>query len=251
LPGHGRLDRGHLHRLRTFHHPDEITIGGIVAGFIVSFLVPSLHATASSATALKQSLLGMAVGGGLVYGVLRVGKLLFGRQKVNLPPATKIIFTETTLKLPDEEIPFEDLFYRDSDFIALQARRVELPDLCYWDVHVRLSPRSLKIGEEIFSTEDVPQMEVMTDQIILPREAMGFGDVKFMAAIGAFLGWPAVLFSLMMSSIIAPSSGVTLIAAKKQEWSSRLPYGPYIALAALIWIFSGPRLVSWVFGGAL
>jgi leader peptidase (prepilin peptidase)/N-methyltransferase len=54
----------------------------------------------------------------------------------------------------------------------------------------------------------------------------------------------------MFSSIIGATVGVVLIALKKQAWSSRLPYGPYIALAATFWIFGGQRLVAWWLGGA-
>jgi leader peptidase (prepilin peptidase)/N-methyltransferase len=82
----------------------------------------------------------------------------------------------------------------------------------------------------------------MTSQLELPREAMGLGDVKFMAMIGAFLGWQAIFFSLMVSSVIGSIVGVALILTKKQAWSSRLPYGPYIALAAAFWVFGGKYL---------
>ena len=71
---------------------------------------------------------------------------------------------------------------------------------------------------------------------------------KFMAAIGAFLGWQGVVFSLMVSSMIGSVTGVALILLRKREWSSRLPYGPYIALAAASWVFGGKRLVHWWFG---
>ncbi|MBT5708985.1 MAG: prepilin peptidase, partial [Verrucomicrobia bacterium] len=91
--------------------------------------------------------------------------------------------------------------------------------------------------QEEFDPENVPYLEVVTDQIVIPREAMGLGDVKFMGAIGAFLGWQATLFSLMFSSIAGALVGVGLIAIGKREWSSRLPYGPYIALAAAVWVF--------------
>src|SRR6266481_8161387 len=61
--------------------PDEITIGGMVAGFIFSFLVPSLQGKDYSLKdAMASSLLGMAVGAGSIYTLLRVGKLVFGRK---------------------------------------------------------------------------------------------------------------------------------------------------------------------------
>ena len=97
--------------------------------------------------------------------------------------------------------------------------------------------------------ESVPYMEALSSEVVLPREAMGLGDVKFMAAIGAFLGWKAVVFSLMVSSMIGSFVGVTLILLRKQAWSSRLPYGPYIALASAIWIFWGRHFVDWWFSG--
>ena len=228
--------------------PDEITVGGMVAGFVCSFVLAVPQGQAALGAALRQSLLGMAVGAGLIYFILRVGKLLFGRQKVALPADTKIIFSETAVHLPDKEVPYEDIFYRESDVITLQARTVELVDRCYKEVQVRLSPATLRIDEEELNPEQVPYLEAVSTEIVLPREAMGLGDVKFMAAIGAFLGWKAVIFSLMVSSMIGSVVGVALILLHKREWSSRLPYGPYIALASAIWLFGGKRLVEWWFG---
>ena len=76
---------------------------------------------------------------------------------------------------------------------------------------------------------------------------MGRGDLKFLACIGAFLGWQSVVFSLMVSSIIGSVVGLLLILFRKREWSSRLPYGPYIALAAALWIFGGKHLFEVMF----
>ena len=224
--------------------PDEFTIGGMVAGFLCSLAVPMLHQVNDPVIALKQSALGMIVGGGVVYAILRLGKLLFGKQKLELQPGTRIIFTETALVLPEKSIPYEDLFYRKSDVITFQATAVELIDRCYKTAQIRLTPEQLRIGEEVLDPEQVPHMEAVTDEMTLPREAMGLGDVKFMAAIGAFLGWKATLFSLMVSSMIGAFVGVLLIVMRRQEWSSRLPYGPYIALAAVIWMFGGDKILA-------
>jgi leader peptidase (prepilin peptidase)/N-methyltransferase len=105
---------------------------------------------------------------------------------------------------------------------------------------VRLSPSRLQIGEEVLNPETVPHMEAVSAQITLPQEAMGFGDVKFMGAIGAFLGWKAVLFSLLASSVIGTFGGLILLfLGRRGLVSLKMPYGPYLAMAAAIWIFWG------------
>ncbi len=209
--------------------PDEITIGGMVAGLILAFFAPVSHLTfplfqpmRSPTAAMRDSVLGMIIGAGVVYAILRLGKLLFGRYKIALPPGSRIFFTETSLKLPAEDMPYEELFYRAGDIIRLEAERVELIDRCYGKVEVRLQPKQLRIGQDTFEPEKVLFLEAITDHVVLPREAMGLGDVKFMAAIGAFLGWPAVLFSLALSSVIGSLAGVALILLRKRDWSARL-----------------------------
>jgi leader peptidase (prepilin peptidase) / N-methyltransferase len=227
--------------------PDEITYGGMILGLAASFILPSLQGAKALNIGIWRSFIGAIVGAATIYAILRLGKWLFGRQRVKWPRDSKIIFTETSLHLPDKEIPYEDLFYRGSDVIVLHARTVELVDRGYKDVLVRLSPSALEIGEEKMTPDDVPCLEAVSAEIVLPREAMGLGDVKFMSAIGAFIGWQGVMFSLMLSSMIGAAVGVTLIAMRRREWSSRMPYGPYIALAAAIWIFGGKKLVPWLF----
>jgi len=227
--------------------PDEITLGGAVLGLAISFFLPKLHAATTNGQGMARSLVGMVGGAGLVYAILRLGKLMFGRQKLKLAPDTKVIFSETALVLPDKEIPYEEFFYRRTDVIVLQARTVELVDRSYQNVAVRLSPTELKIGDEQINPEAVPHLEAVCSEIVVPREAMGLGDVKFMGAIGAFIGWQGALFSLMMSSMIGAAVGIVLIVLGKREWSSRMPYGPYIALAAVFWLFGGKNLFHVIF----
>src|SRR5262249_34927286 len=142
----------------------------------------------------------------------------------------RLIFTETELVLPDEAIPYEELLYRKADTIKLHAATLELVDRCYKDVPVRLTQDTLQIGQERLNPIDVVHMEVQTSKIVLPQEAMGLGDVKFMGAIGAFLGWKAVIFTLVASSFIGGFLvGIPLVLMGKRGLSSKLPYGPYLA----------------------
>ncbi len=233
---------------REFIIPDTITLGGILAGVFCSLLLPQLHGQRFPIAALGQSVLGVAVGAGILYFVLRTGKLAFGRERLAFAGDAKIVFTGGALLLPGKEIAYEELFFRKSDVITFHARTVEIEGHSYRDIPIRLTRNCLRIGEEEFNPEQVSRLEAMSSEVVLPREVMGFGDVKFMAAIGAFLGWQAVIFSLVASSLVGSLAGLGLIAAHRREWSSRLPYGPCIALGAAIWIFGGKQLVAMWFG---
>jgi leader peptidase (prepilin peptidase)/N-methyltransferase len=232
--------------IEHFIIPDAFTFGGMIAGFVCSSLVPDLHGAASVGTSLRASLVGILVGAAVVQSVRLGGKLAFGREKIDLAGETRVVFTETALVLPDREVKYEDMFGRKTDAIRFHARRLELLDRCFADVPVSLSPIKLRIGDQEFDPELTPYMEALTSKMVLPRDAMGFGDVTFMGAIGAFLGWKATIFSLMSASVLGTLVSGTMILIGKRERSQHIPFGPYIAAGAVIWIFCGAAIVNWM-----
>ena len=62
---------------------------------------------------------------------------------------------------------------------------------------------------------------------------MGMGDVKMLAMIGAFLGWRAVLLTLVLSRSPARSSASLLMVGKPRNCATRCPFGTFLALGAL------------------
>ena len=78
------------------------------------------------------------------------------------------------------------------------------------------------------------------------REAMGLGDVFLMGAVGALFGPVAVLVTLILSSVFGSVVGVGMILMSKAKLGRmvEIPYGPYICLGCLAWMFYGPELVS-------
>ena len=232
--------------------PDEITIGGAVLGVGATLLAPGLHHQDSIFTGLQSAGWGIAVGFGVVYGVVRLGKLLFGRVHLKLAPGSKLIFHADGLTCPDQMYHFEEIFYRPGDTVRIRATRVELPDRCYQACEVSLAlaahPPLLRVGNDTFDPAEVRHLEVTADQAVLPREAMGFGDVKFMATIGAWLGWKATLFSLGLASFVGAGIGLTLLALRRGEQSHRLPFGPYLTFGAVVWVLGGWAWWERVFG---
>ncbi len=79
------------------------------------------------------------------------------------------------------------------------------------------------------------------------KDAMGFGDVKLLGAIGAFFGPVAVLFTVVVSSFVGALAGGLLILRGKARLGgyTAVPYGPFLAIGVVTWMFWGPRVVNW------
>ena len=82
------------------------------------------------------------------------------------------------------------------------------------------------------------------------REAMGLGDVFLMGAVGALFGPVAVLVTLILSSVFGSVVGLSMVALSKTKFGKfvEIPYGPYICMGCLAWMFYGPELVNWYVG---
>jgi len=76
-------------------------------------------------------------------------------------------------------------------------------------------------------------------------EGMGFGDVKMLAMIGAFLGWRNVIVVLFFSSLAGAIVGVALTVTGRQAMSAKLPFGTFMAVAAFAASLYGERLAAW------
>lgn len=77
------------------------------------------------------------------------------------------------------------------------------------------------------------------------EEGMGMGDVKMLAMIGAFLGWKLMLLTLMLSSLVGALAGLLMIVARKGDLKYALPFGTFLALAALVASVVGEPIVDW------
>jgi leader peptidase (prepilin peptidase)/N-methyltransferase len=74
---------------------------------------------------------------------------------------------------------------------------------------------------------------------------MGFGDVKMLAMVGAWLGVKMVVMTFVLSSMMGGLVGVVLIASRRADMATRVPFGTMLAVAALIASLYGGPLLAW------
>lgn len=84
-------------------------------------------------------------------------------------------------------------------------------------------------------------------QTLTGRQGMGGGDVKLLAMIGAFLGWRAVPFTLLLASCLGSVVGLGMMIRQRSDTRLTLPFGPFLACGALSYVFFGEALVAWYF----
>ena len=84
--------------------------------------------------------------------------------------------------------------------------------------------------------------------LLRQEEGMGMGDVKMLAMIGAFLGWRAVLVTLVLSSFAGAAIGVALMATQRGTLRYALPFGTFLSVGALVAMLMGDRFLTWYLG---
>jgi len=82
-------------------------------------------------------------------------------------------------------------------------------------------------------------------QLLAKRDGMGGGDIKLLAMMGAFFGWKAILFIIFASSLLGSVIGISIMLMQKKDATLAIPFGPYLASAAVLYIFYGNRIIFW------
>jgi len=82
-------------------------------------------------------------------------------------------------------------------------------------------------------------------QWFFKREGMGGGDVKLLAMIGAFLGWKAVILTILLSSLIGSITGIIIMVLKGKDFKYAIPFGPFLSLGAVMSLSYGEEIIRW------
>jgi leader peptidase (prepilin peptidase)/N-methyltransferase len=83
--------------------------------------------------------------------------------------------------------------------------------------------------------------------IITKKEGMGGGDIKLLAMMGAMVGWQGVFFTIFVASLVGTLAGLAVMLQSRQGMKLAVPFGPFLSIGAITYIFFGTQLVNWYF----
>ena len=85
-------------------------------------------------------------------------------------------------------------------------------------------------------------------EVAFQKESMGGGDVNLLAMIGAFLGWRQALLTFFFAVVFGACLSLVLIATRALSRKDRIPFGPFLAVGAVVALFWGDGVTNWYWG---
>ncbi len=233
--------------------PSALTWGGTAVGLAACMVWPRLPVLGGEAgnwmAGLKQGAIGWGVGFIGLWLVVELGKLAFGKKAMKFDKPV-----EWSLKEPEgdldpmlfmihgEGIPWWDIFSRKSDRLQVETTdiRVDGESVGGGPLVIRELDIQLPDGT-VHPLASLKSLDGMLTSAVIPREAMGMGDVHLLGMIGAFFGWTGVFFSLFAASVFA----ILAALVGRIGFGKQLPFGPFLAMGAMVWLFGAWRIWEW------
>lgn len=232
--------------------PMNFVFAGIAIGLVASVVAPALIFIGSPVPSIPswagggQSLLGLVVGWVGLGLVVYLGKVFFGERRMTFEgeaetwslrePQTDT--EELRFVVGEEEIDWSDIFNGRKDRIEIDCEEIRLNGKRTPGKQVVIHTDRVVIDDKEHKIAEIESVGGKAIQVVIPREAMGGGDPPLLGMLGAFLGWQAVLFVIFTSGVYA------LVAAffGRVGFGRPLPFGPFLALGGLTWVFGGWQL---------
>jgi leader peptidase (prepilin peptidase) / N-methyltransferase len=248
--------------------PDSLTLPAL----IVAILGTLVYAPESGLPSLMQALVGGAIGAGIIALINRVGSLVLRRFADTKERLWPIGMDQVNVAAVGGALGgwWVGLGAATASFIAnLIARKpLRIPEqfiYAFWVIALVFSVTNLvihpiqSIAGSLAATGIISIVgatfwwlrDIFSKQPETPQEdddepvAMGFGDVKLAAVLGAILGWQNLLVALLFAFVIGAIGGVI---GRLAGGSRMVPFGPYLAIGGMLALFVGQPLIGWYLG---
>jgi leader peptidase (prepilin peptidase)/N-methyltransferase len=247
--------------------PDEVSVGGMCLGLVLSFFIPSLHgvkldpqvSSVQYGGIIFISIISVLVAGGIIYFAALSLSFLFPKKMRDESDA--FLWCLVALYL---FVKFAVFGFIRSDYFAVQLMGsnsyivVKMagilmslfnPEFSYPQAGVNFLPMfpqlqsfGLSFLGLVVGGGTIYLMGILGD-LLFRKESMGGGDVKLMAMIGAFLGAKFAVLTFF----IAPFFGAVFgIVEKIRTKDTAIAYGPFLSLAAIITLFWGEQIIHFI-----
>lgn len=233
--------------------PISVTWLGTALGVLGGALVQHHLRADGWVDGLILSVIGFAAGFGSLWLTVILGKMAFGKKSMEFEESVEWMlrepdddadeFQELSFVIDGEAHGWSDLFFRDTDRLILEGsgfrvdgNKVKAKELTIMGDRVEIKGKEVMI-------EDLKSLSGKARKVVIPREAMGMGDVYLMGMLGACLGWQSVIFTVFVACLFS----IFLAILGRIGFGSRLPFGPSLAFGAVCWIFWGWKTWDWYF----
>ena len=205
-------------------------------------------------------MLGVILSGGVFGFFSTVGQVILGRDRQQLDPPATLVLTPDNLQIAAAEpTAWKDVLYTDADRVKVIGKVVaaDLKDIASGpclgpgedEVKIVADDMSITARGVTVPMTAVERVVVEARQIVLPRLAIGLGDVKLFAVLGAFLGPAGAVIVLVLSCSIGVGAGLGFGIVRLLQgrgWDGSICFGPFISVAALIYLLRSEEILSFV-----
>ena len=225
-------------------------------GIILNGLLGALpgHLSNPRLLATLDVLSGLLVGGLFLWAVHAVGRRLWGYHTTTPDQPQPVAITPDLLTIGDalsrpngSEAPQSVVGIR---ITATNIRvkwtgdtQPERPGSAPEKAILTMTQDGVAVGHRTLPWTAIDRLDVVATRWATPREVLGLGDVKLMAMLGAFLGADAVLFIALIASAFGCITGALWLVVDPDRRQRPLPFGPFLATGAGIWVMGGAELV--------
>jgi len=237
--------------------PLQVTWIGTALGVVAAVLVQHhLYLDGQShgwLDALWASAKGFAAGFGGLWAVVLLGKLAFGKKKMEFEESVSWMLREPEDENDaDQELCFvidgeahgwSELFYRESDHLIIEGSGFRVDGKKMKGNSLTIKGTCIELNGKTLMIEEMKSLTGKARRVVIPREAMGMGDVYLMGMLGACLGWQSVLFIIFAACLFS----LVIAMFLRMGFGKPLPFGPSLAFGGVCWIFWGWHVWGWYF----
>ncbi len=233
--------------------PSVLTWMGTAVGLAACAVWPQLPVLGGVAgnwlSGVKQGGIGWVVGFVGLWLVVELGKMAFGKKALKFDKPVEWSLAEAAsdedpmlFLIGGETIPWWDIFSRKSDKLLVETTDIRVDGKSVGGGALVIREMEIQLPDgTVHPLASLKSLDGTAISAVIPREAMGMGDVHLLGMIGAFFGWTGVFFSLFAASVFAILAAII----GRVGFGKQLPFGPFLAMGAVAWMFGAWRIWEW------